>query len=163
AALARFLDHHRPAVAVTVENEIWPNRAAALRARAVPQIVVGARMSARSATRWARLRGVIGPVLSGIRALSAQDGATETRLIDLGLPPHALLPRLQLKLLGPSQVIPPDDSPTRDTTILAASTHEGEDELILNAFVAARMRVPALRLVLAPRHPHRADAVAASV
>ncbi len=150
-------------MAVTVENEIWPNRAAALRARGIPQVVVGARMSARSAARWSGLRRVIGPVLAGVHALSAQDAATEARLVALGLPPGAVLPRLQLKLLGPAQVIPPPDSADRDTTFLAASTHEGEEEMVLDAFVAARQRVPALRLILAPRHPHRADAVAAAV
>lgn len=54
-AVDRFLDRHRPAVLVTLENEIWPNRAAAARSRGIAQVVAGARMSARSApATWAR-------------------------------------------------------------------------------------------------------------
>ena len=55
-ALARFLDRHYPRVAVTVENELWPNRAEALARRGIAQVVVGARLSARSAARWASWR-----------------------------------------------------------------------------------------------------------
>lgn len=159
-ALDRFLDRVQPRVAVTVENEIWPNRAAALETRRVPRAVIGARMSARSAAGWARAPGLIGPVLGGLAGLSAQDAASEQRLITLGLPPDRLWPRLALKLLAPAAVVPPADSALRDMTVLAASTHEGEEKLILDAYIAARARVPGLRLIVAPRHPSRADAVA---
>ncbi|WP_240558625.1 3-deoxy-D-manno-octulosonic acid transferase [Paracoccus contaminans] len=106
-AVARFLDALRPVLAVTVENEIWPSRSAALRARGIGQAVIGARMSARSARRWARARGLIAPVLGGIDLLSAQDAATEGRLIGLGLRAGALAPRTNLKLMGPARMIPP--------------------------------------------------------
>ena len=162
-AVDRFLDRHRPAVLVTLENEIWPNRAAAARLRGIAQVVAGARMSARSAARWSRARGLIGPVLGGLDALSAQDGASESRLIALGLSPGALLPRLQLKLLDPAATPVPPASARRDRTWLAASTHAGEEELVLDAFLQARARVPDLRLILAPRHPRRGDEVAAMI
>ncbi|PZO66717.1 MAG: 3-deoxy-D-manno-octulosonic acid transferase [Paracoccus denitrificans] len=162
-AVSRFLDALNPQLALTVENEIWPNRAAALRARGVPQVVVGARLSARSAKGWLRARGLIEPVLAGLAGLSAQDQGSEARFLSLGLPPDALLPRVQLKLSVPAQVVPPPDSAARDRTWLAASTHEGEEDLILDAFLAAKARVPDLRLILAPRHPKRGDSVAASI
>ena len=162
-AVDRFLDRHRPAVLVTLENEIWPNRAAAARSRGIAQVVAGARMSARSAARWSRARGLIGPVLGGLDALSAQDGASESRLIALGLSPGALLPRLQLKLLDPAATPVPPASARRDRTWLAASTHAGEEELVLDAFLQARARVPDLQLILAPRHPRRGDEVAAMI
>ncbi|WP_299363070.1 glycosyltransferase N-terminal domain-containing protein [uncultured Paracoccus sp.] len=163
AVVDRFFRRYAPAAVVTVENEIWPNRAAAARARGAAQVVVGARMSARSAQRWARLPGLIRPVLAGIDALSAQDATTEARLLGLGLPPTALLPRLQLKLLDPAATPAAPPGPERDRTWLAASTHAGEDEIVLDAFLAARRQVPDLRLVLAPRHPQRGDAVAALI
>lgn len=162
-ALCRFLDRVQPAVQVTIENEIWPNRAAALRARGIPQVVIGARMSARSARRWSRMPGLIAPVLAGIDTLSAQDHATEARLLDLGLPPGALVGRLQLKLLAPAAVTPGSGGPWRDRTILAASTHEGEEAVILDGWLRARAADPALRLILAPRHPLRGDEVAAMI
>ncbi|MDO5657093.1 MAG: glycosyltransferase N-terminal domain-containing protein [Paracoccus sp. (in: a-proteobacteria)] len=159
-ALSRFLDHARPRAAVTLENELWPNRIAMLAARGIPQVVLGARMSARSAARWRYMPGLIRPMLGRITALSAQSQSSEARLLRLGLRADALLPRLQLKLLGPAAITPPPASGSRDKLVLAASTHEGEDAPILDAFLAARRVVPELRLILAPRHPARAGDIA---
>ncbi|MDO5620553.1 MAG: glycosyltransferase N-terminal domain-containing protein [Paracoccus sp. (in: a-proteobacteria)] len=162
-ALSAFLDRTRPALAISVEAEIWPRRSAMLAARDIPQIVVGARMSDRSARRWQRLRGLIGPVLARQAALSAQDARSESHLLALSLPPAALLPRVQMKLLAPAAVTLPAPGPDRDRTILAASTHDGEDALILDAFLTARAAHPQARLILAPRHPQRGDAIAALI
>ncbi|MBA4489911.1 3-deoxy-D-manno-octulosonic acid transferase [Paracoccus sp. S1E-3] len=160
-SLRRFLARFRPRVAVTLENELWPNRSALLAAAGVKQIVIGARMSERSARRWARLPWLIGPMLGRIDGLSAQDLGSEERLTRLGLPDRALLPRMQLKLLAPARSTPGPQPETRDRTILAASTHEGEEGAILDAFMAARRALGGgLRLIIAPRHPARADEVA---
>ncbi|MBD9529184.1 3-deoxy-D-manno-octulosonic acid transferase [Paracoccus sp. PAR01] len=159
--LERFLHRVEPSVLVTVENELWPNRSAQADARGVAQVVVGARISARSAARWAKVPGLIHPMLARLSALSAQDAGSEERLLQLGLQPQAVCARLNLKLLGPARVQPGPDGPGRALTVLAASTHEGEDELVVDAYLAARQAVPALRLILAPRHPERGDAVAA--
>lgn len=161
-SLRRFLARFRPRVAVTLENELWPNRSALLDDAGVRQIVIGARMSERSARRWARLPWLIGPMLGRIYGLSAQDLGSEERLTRLGLPQDALLPRMQLKLLAPARSTPGPQTETRARTILAASTHEGEDAPILDAFMAARRALGGgLRLIIAPRHPVRADDVAA--
>lgn len=162
-ALARFLDRHGPRVAVTVENELWPNRAEALAQRRIAPVIVGARLSARSAARWGRVSHLAAAVLGGVRALSAQDAASETRLLALGLPPQALLPRVNLKRLGPASASLPPDGPARARTVLAASTHDGEEAVILDALVEARSRMPDLRIIVAPRHPRRAGAVAAAM
>nr|WP_246184845.1 glycosyltransferase N-terminal domain-containing protein [Paracoccus aestuariivivens] len=158
--LERFLQRIEPSVLVTVENELWPNRSAQADARGVAQVVVGARISARSAARWGKVPGLIRPMLARLAALSAQDTGSEERLLRLGLRPEAVCSRLNLKLVGPSRVEPVPDSPARALTVLAASTHEGEDEIVLDAYLAARQSAPALRLILAPRHPERGDAVA---
>ncbi|MFC3169843.1 3-deoxy-D-manno-octulosonic acid transferase [Paracoccus fontiphilus] len=160
-ALARFLDQVRPRLQVTVEGEFWPLRSRVLAARGIPQAMIGARMSQRSADRWARLPRVIGPVLGRLTTLSAQDSGSETRLRALGLRDEAVLPRLDLKLLAPAGVVPPAPSALRDRVLLAASTHEGEEALALEAWDQARRRCPGLRLILAIRHPQRGDEVAA--
>lgn len=162
-ALGRFLDAVRPRLQVTVEGEVWPLRAKALRRRGIAQALIGARMSARSAARWARLPGLIRPVLQGLTAMSAQDQGSEARLRDLGVPDAAILPRLDLKLLAPARIAPPLPDSGRDRTLLAASTHEGEEEAVLEAWTLARRRHPDLRLILAIRHPQRGDAVAALI
>ncbi|MFV0384574.1 3-deoxy-D-manno-octulosonic acid transferase [Paracoccus sp. (in: a-proteobacteria)] len=162
-ALARFLDAVRPALALTVEGEFWPLRSRMLAERGIPQAMIGARISARSARRWGRLRRVITPVLGRIEALSAQDAGSEARLRDLGLREPAILPRLDLKLLGPAAIAPPPEDPARNNVVLGASTHEGEDAIILDGWLAARERHPDLRLILAPRHPRRGDEIAALI
>lgn len=159
-ALARFLDTTRPRLALTVEGEFWPLRSRLLAERGVHQAMIGARMSERSAGTWGRFPRVIGPMLGRITALSAQDQASEARLLTLGLPHRALLPRLDLKLLAPAALSPTPHDEARDRVILAASTHEGEDAAILDAFATLR---PGTRLILAPRHPDRADAIAALI
>ncbi len=102
-------------------------------------------------------------MLGRVAALSAQDQGSEARLLNLGLPHRALLPRLDLKLLAPAAQPVPPDSAARDRVILAASTHEGEDGPVLDAFAALRDARPDLRLILAPRHPDRGDAIAALI
>lgn len=163
STLTRFLDAARPRLVVTVEGEFWPLRSRLLSERGVAQAIIGARMSERSAGTWGRFPRVIRPMLGRISALSAQDQGSEARLLNLGLPSHALLPRLDLKLLAPSTMPPPPDAPGRNRVILAASTHEGEDAQVLDAFVQARTGRPDLRLILAPRHTNRADAIAALI
>lgn len=163
AAINRFLARIRPSLSVTVENEIWPNRARLLDRQGIARVVVGARMSARSAARWARMPALIGPVLGGISVLSAQDAATEERLLQLGLPERALVGRLNLKLLAPARIVAGPAGPMRAVTVLAASTHEGEEGVILDAYLAARAHHPDLRLILAPRHPERGNEVAALI
>lgn len=160
-ALARFLSQVRPRLLVTVEAEFWPLRSRMLADRGIPQAMIGARMSERSASRWSRMNRLIAPVLGRLAALSAQDAGSEARLRRLGLPEGAVLPRLDLKLLTPARIVPPPPSDLRDRTVLAASTHEGEEAVVLDAWGKARVSHPGLRLILAIRHPRRGDEVAA--
>lgn len=159
-ALRRFLNAVRPRLQITIEGEFWPLRAAELARRKIPQAMIGARISAGSARNWGRFPELIRPILQNIAALSAQDPASEARLLDLGLPRQALMARVDLKLLGPAQITPPAPEDDRNSHFLAASTHDGEEGAILDAYVAARTRHPALRLILAIRHPQRGDEVA---
>ncbi|WP_291295905.1 3-deoxy-D-manno-octulosonic acid transferase [Elioraea sp.] len=162
---SRFLDHWRPDAAVFVESEIWPAMLAALRARKVPSALVNARLSARSAARWAWARAAAREALDTFEVILAQTGADADRLSALTgwpvtspgnlknaappLPADAVeLARLQA-LLG--------DRPAW----VAASTHPGEEERVLAAHAIACADRPDLLLILAPRHPERGEAVAA--
>lgn len=162
-SLERFLNACRPRLAISIEAEFWPLRSRLLSERGVAQALIGARLSERSAGTWGQFPRIIRPMLGRIDALSAQDQASEARLLTLGLPTSALLPRLDLKLLDPASVPIPAHDTMRETTLLAASTHDGEDAPILDAFQAAQARCPDLRLILAPRHPDRGDAIAALI
>ncbi len=162
--LAAFQARVRPAALILVESELWPARIAAMRGR--PVILVGARLSERSARRWARVAGgLVRQMLAQVTLLSAQDAASEARFVDLGLPPARLAPRLMLKAALPLALrdLPFGNPHARADTLLAASTHEGDEAPILNAFVAARAAGVFRHLILAPRHPHRGGVVAKAI
>lgn len=162
-AAARVLRRWQPRALVIIENELWPARIAAAHARGIPVLVIGARLSDRSARRWGKLRGIMARTLARIDWVSAQDPASLNRLLALGLPAAAAGPVLALKAFGPAPVLPPPFAPParRDRTLLAASTHNGEEALLLDAFVAARGQFD--HLILAPRHPRRATDIAARI
>lgn len=145
----------RPRALLIVENELWPER---ILSAPCPVLVIGARMSDRSARRWARVP-LMRRMLGRMDWVSAQDAASEGRLVTLGLPLDRLGPRLLLKAQPRTAQTPLPTLPhVREETLLAASTHEGEDEVILSAFAAqSRFRW----LILAPRHPARGPQVAA--
>jgi 3-deoxy-D-manno-octulosonic-acid transferase len=159
-AAGRLLDRWQPQALIIVENELWPARIAAADSRGVPVLVIGAKISARSAGRWAMARGLIGQTLQRLNWVSAQDEASLGRLKALGLPEASAGPVLALKAMTTGDNLPPPfTAPApRDRTLLAASTHEGEEALILAAFLSARAQFD--WLILAPRHPRRSAEVA---
>ncbi|CAM5533856.1 hypothetical protein FALB51S_04271 [Frigidibacter albus] len=166
--LRRFLARARPAALVVVENEFWPNRLAACAQAGIPVLVVGARMSARSARRWARLPSLARPLVGAIHLLSAQDAASEAHFRQLGVPAARIGPALNLKA-GLAPAVPAAElrrlAPLfdRPRTLLAASTHPGEEAPVLEAFAQLWQADPARRLILAPRHPRRAAEVATQI
>ena len=161
--LARVLKAWKPMALLTVEGEIYPRRFAACAAAGVRVALIGGRMSDRSYRGWAELQPVMAQALAGVVVASAQDTASGPRLVALGLPLDRLVAECDLKAVGirrlPAPDLPAQDNRTR--WLLAASTHEGEEAAVLEAFVAARAKFD--HLILAPRHPRRGDEVAALI
>ncbi|WP_284162539.1 glycosyltransferase N-terminal domain-containing protein [Frigidibacter sp. SD6-1] len=157
-----FLDRVRPVALVMIENELWPHRLSECAARGVPVLVLGGRMSARSARVWGWMPGLARRLVGAISWLAPQDEAARARFLDLGLPEARLGPVTVLKATAVA-----GDEPVagfdRARTILAASTHEGEEAAVLEAFAAVLPRHPGARLILAPRHPRRRDEVEAEI
>lgn len=160
--LRRVLDNWAPAALIVIENELWPNRMLAMAGRGCPVIVLSARMSRGSARMWGRFPGLARKVIGTISYLSAQDADSSQRFVRLGLPADRIGPVCNFKT-GAAQDTHPDtkeldrlrpDLP-RDHTLLAASTHAGEEEIVLEGFREALAAKPDLRLILAPRHPRR--------
>jgi 3-deoxy-D-manno-octulosonic-acid transferase len=162
ATLARFLDIARPVALVVIENELWPNRLRLSAARGVPVFCLAARLSGRSARRWRWFPALARQVVTAIRWLAPQDEASRARFAALGLPPERLGPAMVLKSAAAPSGTAALPFP-RAATLLAASTHEGEEAVVLDAFARARAQRPDLRLILAPRHPRRRDAVEAAI
>lgn len=161
---ARFLDHWRPDAAAFVESEIWPNILAAAARRRIPLMLVNARLSARSLSRWqlapATARQVLG-WFSMIHPQSAGDGARFASLAE-----GRILPPGNLKLAAPP--LPADHQALSHLTSLiggpawvAASLHRDEDALILGVHRRLSATHPGLLTVIVPRHPERGEAIAA--
>jgi 3-deoxy-D-manno-octulosonic-acid transferase len=162
-AVARFLTRFRPRLGILMETEIWFNLVEACARRGVPLLLANARLSEKSARGYALVAPLTAAALARLAAISAQTRADAERLERLGahgvevtgnlkfdvvLAPRLLALGAQLKhRIGQRPVL------------LAASTREGEEELILDAL--ARIRVEGLLLLLVPRHPQRFDEVAA--
>jgi 3-deoxy-D-manno-octulosonic-acid transferase len=163
--VSRFLVHWRPSLAIFVESEMWPTMVRKLKEHGVPLIVANARLSERSYQSWKRFAGFAGTVFPRITLCLAQSeldggrfaglGAADVRTVGnlkFDVPPlaadAAALARLESALAGrPAWV--------------AASTHEGEEELVADAHRLVRERHPDALVIVVPRHPERGDAVRA--
>lgn len=165
----RFLGHWRPDVAVMVESEFWPRLIHSTHRRGIPLILANARMSDRSAARWARMRSVSAAILGRFAALVATDTAMAERLVALGADPARVRVTGTLKR-GAARL--PVDAAERARlgaalagrpVWLAASTHPGEEAAVLAAHRALCAERPEAMLILAPRHPPRGDEVAGLV
>ena len=161
-AAARFLDHWRPGAALFVESELWPNLIASAKRRGVRLALLSARMTEASARGWGRAPATARALLRAFDLVLPQDGGAAARLARLGAD---VGPHLNLKLLGEA---PPVDgnfvmeleaAVGRRDTVLAASTHSGEEGLVAKAFLEATADTPSV-LVVAPRHPDRGQRVA---
>ena len=146
----------RPSLHVLVESEIWPGRLLTCERAGIPAVLVSARLSERSAAGWARAPGTARRLLGTLEGAAPQDEATGARLVRLGLPEERLWPAESLKAALPPVRRPADwdalrGAFARDRTVIAASTHEGEELFALEAWD----RCEGLRLILAPRHPAR--------
>lgn len=168
-ALARFLRRHRPRLLLSLEAELWPNRFALCRARGIPVVLAGARLSERSARVWRRWPGLARRLLATPALVSPQDADSAARLVALGLPAARLGSVVNLKAApdlpapDPAELARLAPAFPRADTVLAASTHAGEEALVIDAFTRARAARPGLRLILAPRHPDRRAELAAAL
>ena len=165
--MGRFLDHWRPDLAVITESEIWPVALHALDRRGTPVAVVNGRLSEKSARGWARLAPRVGrAALSRLKLVMAQDTASCDRFVALGAPRDRTMVTGSLKSAAARLPVDQDAKAAAAAWAggrplwLAASTHAGEEEVILAAHDQLRGTYPNALLVLAPRHDTRANDVA---
>lgn len=166
AFVTRFLDHWRPDLAVWCESELWPALICETHKRGVPMMIVNARMSKTSHDRWRFLRGMAGSLLNRFEEALVQDDITAMYLRRLGMPGSRMSVTGTLK--EGAAALPCDEDERREMAEhlagrpvwLAASTHEGEERIVLDAHNIALKVNPRLLLILAPRHPQRGDEIA---
>ena len=166
----RFLNKVKPELALIIDTELWPNTIAACHKRGIPVIIVNARLSERSARGYARMKGLVSTMLKQITMVACQSKDDGERFTRLGLPLQQLTITGSVKFdLSVSPDVIKQGKHLKSTweeglgrpsiVITAASTHEGEDQQILDAFNSLREQYDNLLLVLVPRHPERFDAV----
>lgn len=161
-AVGRFLDHFRPRTGLLMETEIWPNLIHACTGRQIPLYLVNARMSEKSYRGYSRLASLVRESMSGLTAVAAQTKDDAQRLRMLGARTVTVTGNVKFDATVPADQVERGRA-WRSTfgqrqVLLAASTREGEESLILDAYEKLSPR-PLLMIV--PRHPQRFDAVAA--
>lgn len=167
SAVARFLRNTQPRLAVIMETELWPNLLRQCAVAGIPTVIANARLSERSARGYAKVRGLTTSMLRDITLIAAQAEADAERFRALGAPRVQVTGNLKYDLSLPATLLDQGRALRREVlgenrpVWIAASTHAGEDEPILDAFAILRIRWPELLLVLTPRHPERFDGVAA--
>jgi 3-deoxy-D-manno-octulosonic-acid transferase len=159
----RAVKRIKPSLLLVVETELWPNLLRGAKREGIPVILFNGRISQRSYRFYLPLRFFFRGVLSNFDALCLKSGVDKERMVSLGASPGAIHVTGDIKF---HQIVQPSAMAgtrlrrqlrlTKDVPILiAGSTHEGEEALILQVFKALRIDFPRLILLLAPRHLKR--------
>ena len=164
--IARFLRTISPRLLIIMERELWPNIIHGCHKRSIPVVIANARLSQRSCNRYAYVLPLMRPALAIVSAVAAQTEADRSRLMTLGAHPDHILTTgnikydvtVSAKTMDTAQSMRQDWGRHR-LIIVAGSTHEGEEAVLLDIFDPLREHYPGLLLILAPRHPERFDAV----
>lgn len=165
SAVRRFLAHWRPDLGVFVESDVWPNLILEAQQAGVPLALANARMSPKTLARWRTWNATGERLFGAFRVALAADARTAEALSALR---HAPTPVVgNLKLAADPPRVDEVQRASLEAEIgarprwLAASTHEGEDEIVLAAHAKLRETYPDALLIIAPRHPARGEAIAA--
>ncbi len=167
-AINGFLCRTKPRLLIIMETELWPNLLQACVSRNIPTLLANGRLSEKSARGYQRLAPLTHDMLKNISCIAAQNISDGDRFLKLGLDQNKLVVTGSIKFdleLSPQIQQSANDlrqiwSPSQKRLVwLAASTHPGEDEIVLAAFSQLKKSFPTLLLILVPRHPERFNEV----
>ncbi|QSP96066.1 lipid IV(A) 3-deoxy-D-manno-octulosonic acid transferase [Marinobacter salinisoli] len=165
-SIRRFLRRVEPRILVIMETELWPNMIHQSHALGVPIFLINARMSERSAQGYERVKGLSGPIMRSLSWVAAQADKDAERFRRLGVAPERVSVTGSVKF---DVDIPADVQASAEqlkaafggrVVWVAGSTHEGEDEMLLDAHRRVLAEHPSTLLIVVPRHPDRFDSVA---
>ena len=157
----RYLKALKPRALILVESELWPRMLVEAEGAGVPVIVVNGRISNRSLPRYRALRNLWAPLLRKLALVLAQSEEDQQRFIDIGVPAEKVRAAGNLKYDVRAVVELPitrelrTHLPQSGKVIVAGSTLDGEERLLLDAFRELLPDIPQLTMILAPRHPER--------
>lgn len=166
-AASRFMQRLQPKLAVVMETELWPNHIHQCARRGIPVALANARLSERSARGYARLARLTAPMLAELSLIAAQTEAEAVRFRQLGAREAAVTVTGSIKfdlsidpaLCGQAQALRQQWSACARPIWIGASTHTGEDEILLAAHRQLLNVHPDALLILVPRHPERFGSV----
>ncbi|WP_069470003.1 lipid IV(A) 3-deoxy-D-manno-octulosonic acid transferase [Candidatus Marithrix sp. Canyon 246] len=159
-AMGRFLNKIQPRLLIIMETELWPNLLYSCKKRQIPVILANARLSANSAAGYQRINGLVRQIFSGITAVAAQTSLDAARFIELGMAARKVHITGSIKFDADNLSVD-DQFHIQRRVWIAASTHEGEEDIVLEAFAELKIHFKDLLLILVPRHPERFNKVAA--
>ncbi len=164
-AVSRFLDHWQPDLAIIAESEIWPMTILELGARRIPQVLVNGRLSDNSFARWSRRSYLAEALFENLSHVIAQSEVDAERFRSLGARPVTVAGNLKVDSVPP----PVDEAELARLSAeigarpvwAAISTHQGEEAVAAKVHTMLAPRHDGLLTIIVPRHPERAEAVAA--
>ncbi len=162
-AVKRFLRHFQPRVGILLETEIWFNLIHFCHDARLPLLLLNARLSEKSAARYASYPNLVRLGLGELSGVAAQTEADAARLTELGAANVSVMGNLKYDIEAPSTMLELGlnlrcNMGINRPVFLAASTREGEEILLLEAL--KQLDIPRLLIVIVPRHPQRFDEVA---
>jgi len=166
-AIKNFLNAMQPQFGVIMETELWPNLILICAEQSIPIVIANARLSARSAIGYQKVSKLSHQMLQSIPLIAAQTHKDRERFIQLGARKEKVhaVGNLKYEISLPASIVERAQSIRAHwgnrPVFIAASTHEGEEEQVLDAARKIRGQFRDLLLILVPRHPERFDRVAA--
>jgi 3-deoxy-D-manno-octulosonic-acid transferase len=168
-AVREAIGRVRPAAIVLVELELWPNFILHARRSGIPIALINGRLSERSLRGYRRLRPLVARLLGSLQAIAVQNATYAERFVELGASRSRLCVTGSIKFdrvttdrqnAKTAELRAAFGIAEMDSVFVAGSTQETEESAALDAYLALRVRFPALRLILVPRHKERFDEVA---
>lgn len=165
-AVARFVRCINPQIVVVMETEIWPNLYAELQKNNIPIVIANARLSAKSAAGYLSVLSLTKKMLGAVSHLAVQAKADAERFKELGMPAERVSVTGNIKFdlelpanLSEKTALLRSEIGSERLVWVAASTHQGEEDIILTAHKKVLEKFPGALLILVPRHPERFDSV----
>lgn len=162
--IRRALNMASPSLVVITETELWPSFLCELARRQIPVALVNGRISDYSFPRYRRLKWLFSPLLQGMSVIATQHEEDAERFVALGADPKRVVVAGSTKYSVPPALVGPEERQEyadllgidrSRSCVVAGSVRTGEDEQVIEAYLAARAEVPELQMIIAPRHPER--------
>lgn len=153
----KMLKKINPKAVFIMETELWPNFAAITKNKKIPTYIINARISDRTFNSYKKLKFIFKPILNKYSAVFPQSEQDKNKFLELGSNPERtkVMGNLKFDIKKLEKI----DFEHNYPTLIAGSTHTGEDEIVLKTFCDLKKEIPNLKLIIASRHPERNENV----